>query len=211
MSGELPQVGAVIPQRAPFDAIDLAAMKLTRGTSCVLCQQRKVRCDKNKPCANCVKARVECRVIPPMPPRRRKKRLQEKDLVDRLKKYEALLTENGVKFEAIGPDLRVGGHDRDSIDEVAARRTAVVAGGQRDVQRLVEGVLAGLAGLPADQVDDLVLAVQDEVVQPQQQRRALLQGRPCPRLLGVARPREGLADVGLARLRDHRQRLPADR
>ena len=119
MSGELPQVGAVIPQRAPFDAIDLAAMKLTRGTSCVLCQQRKVRCDKNKPCANCVKARVECRIIPPMPPRRRKKRLQEKDLVERLKKYEALLTENGVKFEAIGPDLRVGGHDRDSLDEVA--------------------------------------------------------------------------------------------
>ncbi len=52
--------------------------------------------------------------------------------------------------------------------EVLVRRAPVVAGGQRDVQRLVEGVLAGLAGLPADQVDDLVLAVEDQVVQPQQ-------------------------------------------
>jgi hypothetical protein len=109
----------------------MAAMKLTRGTSCVLCQQRKVRCDKNKPCANCVKARVECRIVPPQPPRRRKKRLQEKDLVDRLRKYEALLSENGVKFDAIGHDLRVGSgsgaggggggapSERDSLEDVA--------------------------------------------------------------------------------------------
>jgi len=86
----------------------MAAIKLTRGTSCVLCQQRKVRCDKNKPCANCVKARVECRVVPPQPPRRRKKRLQEKDLIERLKKYEGLLSENNIKFESIHPELLSG-------------------------------------------------------------------------------------------------------
>ena len=83
-------------------------VKLTRGTSCVLCQQRKVRCDKNKPCANCVKARVECRVVPPQPPRRRKKRLQEKDLVERLKKYETMLSENNIKFESIAAELPGG-------------------------------------------------------------------------------------------------------
>jgi hypothetical protein len=115
MAGELPLPVAL--QSAPFEP-DMSAMKLTRGTSCVLCQQRKVRCDKNKPCANCVKARVECRVIPPQPPRRRKKRLQEKDLIDRLRKYESLLTENGVKFDSIGHDLKVV-NDRESIDEVA--------------------------------------------------------------------------------------------
>jgi hypothetical protein len=93
-------------------------MKLTRGTSCVLCQQRKVRCDKNKPCANCVKAGVECKVIPPQPPRRRKKRLQEKDLIDRLKKYESLLSEHGVKFDAIGQDLRSDGQQLDDVDEL---------------------------------------------------------------------------------------------
>ena len=98
--------------------LDAASLKLTRGTSCVLCQQRKVRCDKNKPCANCVKAGVECRVIPPQPPRRRKKRLQEKDLIERLKKYELLLSEHGVKFDAITQDLRGDGPQLDDVDEL---------------------------------------------------------------------------------------------
>ena len=62
--------------------------------------------------------------------------------------------------------------------EVLVRGTGVVAGGQRDVQRLVERVLAGLAGLPHDQVDDLVLAVQHQVVQPQQAPRALVDADP---------------------------------
>ncbi|VUC21824.1 unnamed protein product [Clonostachys rosea] len=97
---------------------DPSAVKLTRGTSCVLCQQRKVRCDKNKPCANCVKANVECRVVPPQPPRRRKKRLQERDLIDRLKKYESLLSENGVKFEPIGSELRSDSAPMDEVEEL---------------------------------------------------------------------------------------------
>jgi hypothetical protein len=98
--------------------MDPSAIKLTRGTSCVLCQQRKVRCDKNKPCANCVKANAECRVIPPQPPRRRKKRLQEKDLLERLRKYESLLAQNGVKFDAIDPDYRADGNAGDDVDEL---------------------------------------------------------------------------------------------
>lgn len=84
----------------------------------MLCQQRKVRCDKNKPCANCVKAKVECRVIPPLPPRRRKKRLQERDLIDRLKKYENLLAEHGVKVDAIGHELRSEGPPGDDVDNL---------------------------------------------------------------------------------------------
>ncbi|KAM0420570.1 hypothetical protein ACHAPT_011616 [Fusarium lateritium] len=110
-----------VPGSAPHQQQQLhdpAAVKLTRGTSCVLCQQRKVRCDKNKPCANCVKAKVECRVIPPQPPRRRKKRLQEKDLIDRLKKYESLLAEHGVKVDAIGHELRPDGPPGDDVDEL---------------------------------------------------------------------------------------------
>lgn len=102
-----------LPQHA-----DPSIVKLTRGTSCVLCQQRKVRCDKSKPCANCVKAGVECRVVPPQPPRRRKKRLHEKDLVDRLKKYEALLAEHGVKFDAIGHSIRADGPHLEDLEDL---------------------------------------------------------------------------------------------
>lgn len=110
--------GSAPQQQQQQQPLDPAAVKLTRGTSCVLCQQRKVRCDKNKPCANCVKAKVECRVIPPQPPRRRKKRLQEKDLIDRLKKYESLLAEHGVKVDAIGHELRPDGPPGDDVDEL---------------------------------------------------------------------------------------------
>lgn len=126
-TGPGPPVGHAIPEHiAPNQAASASqpppqhypdmGVKLTRGTSCVLCQQRKVRCDKNKPCANCVKARVECRVVPPQPPRRRKKRLQEKDLVDRLKKYEVLLSENNIEFESIATELLPGGGVRRTGD-----------------------------------------------------------------------------------------------
>lgn len=87
--------------------LDASMIKVTRGHSCVLCQQRKVRCDKSKPCSNCVKAGVECRVVPPQPPRRRKRRIPERDLVDRLRKYEALLSQNGIEFDSLGPDVKV--------------------------------------------------------------------------------------------------------
>lgn len=90
-------------------------MKLTRGHSCVLCQQRKVRCDKQKPCANCVKAQVECRVVPPQPPRRRRKKPHERDLIERLKKYESLLAQHGVNFEPIADDFKAS----DNADDIA--------------------------------------------------------------------------------------------
>ncbi|RYC65994.1 hypothetical protein CHU98_g260 [Xylaria longipes] len=94
---------------------DSSIVKVTRGHSCVLCQQRKVRCDKKKPCSNCVKAGVDCRVVPPQPPRRRKKRIPERDLVDRLRKYEALLSQNGIEFESLGPDIKIT--DPGSVEE----------------------------------------------------------------------------------------------
>lgn len=99
--------GSSGPQQTQPISDMTAAMKVTRGHSCILCQQRKVRCDKSKPCSNCVKAGVECRVVPPQPPRRRKKRVPERDLVDRLRKYEAMLTQHGIEFEGLGPDVKI--------------------------------------------------------------------------------------------------------
>jgi hypothetical protein len=82
-----------------------------------LCQQRKVRCDKQKPCANCVKAQVECRVVPPQPPRRRRKKPHERDLIERLKKYENLLAQHGVNFEPIADDFKAA-HNADNADDI---------------------------------------------------------------------------------------------
>ncbi|KAL2147789.1 hypothetical protein VTI28DRAFT_5561 [Corynascus sepedonium] len=102
------------PPRAPVP--EPPVIKLTRGHSCVLCQQRKVRCDKQKPCANCVKAQVECRVVPPQPPRRRKKKPHERDLIERLRKYESLLAQHGVNFEPIAYELKPSDHGDDVAD-----------------------------------------------------------------------------------------------
>lgn len=64
-----------------------------------MCQQRKVRCDRQKPrCSNCVKARAECIPSTPAVPRRRRRKLSELDVAARLRKYEHLLRVNGIQF-----------------------------------------------------------------------------------------------------------------
>lgn len=112
-------------------------MKVTRGHSCILCQQRKVRCDKSKPCSNCVKAGVECRVVPPQPPRRRKKRVPERDLVERLRQYEALLTQHGIEFDGLGPDVKIADpgtvQDGDELDTEFVRHRASPVGDDPEV------------------------------------------------------------------------------
>lgn len=41
--------------------------------SCVVCHNRKVKCNRKEPCSNCAKANIECIYHPPPPPRRRKR------------------------------------------------------------------------------------------------------------------------------------------
>jgi hypothetical protein len=68
---------------------------------CVLCQQRKVKCDRNDPCANCVKAQVDCVSPTTLPPKRRKKRFPEAELLARLRNYEDHLRSYGADIDAI--------------------------------------------------------------------------------------------------------------
>lgn len=86
------------PARTP-ESVPSPSNKITRGHSCILCQQRKVRCDKQKPCSNCIKARAECVPSAPTGPRRRRRKLTEADLVVRLRRYEHLLKKHGVKLD----------------------------------------------------------------------------------------------------------------
>ncbi|KAI0471129.1 fungal-specific transcription factor domain-containing protein [Xylariaceae sp. FL0804] len=65
--------------------------KPTRVLACVLCQSRKIKCDRNSPCANCVKANVSC--VPSTPAPARKRRRPNQDLQQRLARCEELLSE----------------------------------------------------------------------------------------------------------------------
>lgn len=70
----------------------------------MLCQQRKVKCDRTEPCANCTKARVECISPSTLPPKKRKKRFPEAELLARLRRYEDHLK---VSLVMIGLLLRI--------------------------------------------------------------------------------------------------------
>lgn len=74
--------------------------KPQRVLACVLCQQRKVKCDRKFPCVNCTKSRVKC-VPATLTPRRRRRRLPERELLERLYRYEDLLRHNSIKFEPL--------------------------------------------------------------------------------------------------------------
>jgi Fungal Zn(2)-Cys(6) binuclear cluster domain len=78
--------------------------KPQRVLACVLCQQRKVKCDRRFPCANCIKSRAQC-VPATLAPRRRRRRFPERDLLDRIRKYEDMLRQNNIKFEPLHRDL----------------------------------------------------------------------------------------------------------
>ncbi|KAG5919893.1 hypothetical protein E4U42_006393 [Claviceps africana] len=66
-----------------------APNKSSRILSCVLCQHRKIKCDRNSPCANCIKANVTC--VPSTPAPTRKRRRPNHDLQERLARCEELL------------------------------------------------------------------------------------------------------------------------
>ncbi|KAK9322024.1 hypothetical protein V1517DRAFT_362119 [Lipomyces orientalis] len=79
-----------------------------RKHPCVLCQRRKVKCDRNEPCANCNNAGVECVPASTLPPRKRKRRFPEAELLTRLQRYERHLRRYGADIDAINHE---GSHD----------------------------------------------------------------------------------------------------
>jgi hypothetical protein len=93
--------------------------KTPRVLACVLCQQRKVKCDRKYPCANCVKSRVQC-VPATRVPSRRKRRFPERELLERLRKYEDLLRQNHITFDPLhggSTSQKESPNDYDSDDD----------------------------------------------------------------------------------------------
>ncbi|KAJ2978768.1 hypothetical protein NUW58_g7389 [Xylaria curta] len=63
--------------------------KPTKILACVHCQYRKIKCDRQQPCSNCIKAKIACKPSIPAPPHKRRRPNQ--DLLERLARCEQLL------------------------------------------------------------------------------------------------------------------------
>ncbi|PYI09830.1 fungal-specific transcription factor domain protein [Aspergillus sclerotiicarbonarius CBS 121057] len=92
------------------------AAKPHRVLACVLCQQRKVKCDRKFPCASCVRAGAQC--VPTLAPRPRRRRFPERELLERLRRYEDLLRQHNIDFEPLHTAVvEKGGRGTGSVDD----------------------------------------------------------------------------------------------
>lgn len=89
--------------------------------ACIRCADRKVKCDRQRPCGACVKHNVECVFHPPRP-RKRQRRVEQ--LTDRLRHYEALLQEQGIE----------AGKQPETQDTVTQRRPSQVVATTDEMQ-----------------------------------------------------------------------------
>ncbi|THC87962.1 hypothetical protein EYZ11_012595 [Aspergillus tanneri] len=96
--------------------------------ACILCQQRKVRCDREFPCVNCMRAGVQC---VPAVARPRRRRFPERELLERVRRYESLLREHHILFEPLHPSgvetpsQSDNGKDSDTITETTPGLSAM--------------------------------------------------------------------------------------
>ena len=74
--------------------------KPKRVLACMLCHQRKIKCDRRFPCANCQKTSTQC-IPAALLPRQRRRRFPERELLDRLRRYEDLLQKHKINFDPL--------------------------------------------------------------------------------------------------------------
>lgn len=75
-----------------------AAAKRQRVLACALCQQRKIKCNRQSPCNHCIRSRLDC-VPATLAARRRKPAFPARELLERLHNYEHLLRQNNIPFQ----------------------------------------------------------------------------------------------------------------
>ncbi|KAF5604337.1 bikaverin cluster-transcription factor [Fusarium pseudocircinatum] len=95
--------------------------------SCTFCRQRKVKCDRQKPCSNCLRANNDC-FYPAGRGRAAKKSTRTLDtrLVDRLQKLENLIKQLTSQVDATDNSLPSGsGKNREEILDGAAHDASI--------------------------------------------------------------------------------------
>ena len=81
--------------------------------SCIRCADRKVKCDRQRPCSACVKHNADCLFHASQPPQKKKRRsIKHQILTDRLKHYEALLQKQGIEPSKLSESPETGPSER---------------------------------------------------------------------------------------------------
>ncbi|WZH43102.1 Zn2-C6 fungal-type domain-containing protein [Fusarium acuminatum] len=100
-----------------------------RVLSCILCQQRKKKCDRKTPCSNCIRLKTVCTPSLPAPPRKRRRPNQ--DLLERLARCEELLRHcTCIRLptpEDVPPDRCEQSPSSSHDDEESKRETSLVS------------------------------------------------------------------------------------
>lgn len=75
-----------------------------KNHSCLVCRQRKIRCDRRNPCSNCVKNTQQCSFVAPTRGKRKRTKPPREGLHAKIKRYEELLKSYGVNIEPCDSD-----------------------------------------------------------------------------------------------------------
>lgn len=88
-----------------------------RILACVRCQQRKIKCERKFPCAQCKAAHEQC--VPASRSRnvRRKQRFPERELLERIRMYEDLLRQNNIGFQPLHREKTPSGDQGATISQ----------------------------------------------------------------------------------------------
>ena len=70
--------------------------------SCLICRQRKVKCDRRDPCSNCVRACQDCNFVVPVRGKRKRTKPVQEGLHAKLRRYEEILKAQGVTLDGKG-------------------------------------------------------------------------------------------------------------
>ncbi|MCJ1390849.1 hypothetical protein MMC18_003710 [Xylographa bjoerkii] len=131
----------------PFSQVE----KPQRVLACVLCQKRKIRCNRGVPCSNCLRSHAQCVPAATLVLRQRRRRFPERELLDRLRHYESLLRRSNINFEPLHKDFPTTEKNSFNTDNEGHAYD-----GQDDEQLV--------ATVGADQSSSLSMAVKSETI-----------------------------------------------
>ncbi len=94
---------------------DTRAEEGLQSFSCLVCRQRKVRCDHAQPCGNCRRAKIDCEYVAPVRGKRKRANAPRETLHAKLRRYEDMLKTRGV--DVAEPTSAVRAASQDGVSE----------------------------------------------------------------------------------------------